>query len=174
MKTKILIALLAATAAGGAASADPRPYQDPQKRYAIQIPDGWNDPAGGMATSSADEQVTCTITAMPNKATEGQTQDQVNAMVTSTYNGDVWARQFFDANRRGEIEGAGIAHIDIYDAPWAKGWSIFRDTPKARFGVIVLHAPGKIVSATCTGEEAAYLKLQDQAAVVLNSLRPVS
>jgi hypothetical protein len=173
MKLHISTALLAAAALCGGAAADPKAYQDPQGRYAIQVPDGWSDPAGGMATSAADRSVTCTITATPNKATEGQTQEQVNAMVTQTYNGDVWAAQFFDANRQGEIEGSGIRRIDIYDAPWAKGWSVFRDTPKARFGVIVVQAPGRIVSATCTGEEAAYLKIQDEAAIVLNSLRPI-
>ena len=163
----LVVVVPAATAKDGATL-----YEDRAHGFSTMIPDGWSDPAGGLATSSADGSVRCSITAMPVKQTAGMTQDQVNAAM-SVYTADVWNGQFFTGGATGTITDFGITKLEQYDAPWARGTIIYPGTAFAKFGVLMVQAPGKLATVTCTGEPTSYDTNLRGLTTVLNYLRPL-
>ncbi|BCW87462.1 hypothetical protein sos41_05910 [Alphaproteobacteria bacterium SO-S41] len=147
-------------------------YEDRTHGFSTMIPDGWSNPAGGLVTSSADGSVRCSITAMPVKQTAGMTQDEVNAAM-GVYTSDIWKTQFFTGGATGEITDSGITKLEQYDAPWARGTIIYPGTAFAKFGVLMVQAPGKLATVTCTGEPTSYDTNLRGLTTVLNYLRPL-
>lgn len=147
-------------------------YEDRTRGFSTVIPPGWTDPAGGLVTTSADGSVRCTITAQPVPQTASMTQDEVNASM-SVYTADIWNRQFFVGGATGAVSESGITRLEQYDAPWARGTITYPNSPTAKFGVLLISAPGKLASVTCTGEPFAYDKNLYGLTTVLNYLRPL-
>jgi hypothetical protein len=174
MTTRCLRTALAAACvlAGAAAAKDAVLYEDRARGFSTMIPEGWSDPAGGVSTSSADGSVSCTITAMPTPRTATLTQDEVNASM-SVYTSDVWKQQFFTGGASGAITDSGITRLEQYDAPWARGTITYPGSAFAKFGVLMVAAPGKLASVTCTGEPTAYDTNLRGLTTVLNYLRPL-
>lgn len=157
-----------------AQAADPKPYSDAARGFSTVIPEGWADFAGGVTTYSTDRSVSCTITVTPNPRTANLAQSDINASLMA-YTADVWKQQFFQGGTTGTIELSGITQLDGYDAPWAKGDITYPGHKPAKFTVLMVQAPGTIVSGTCTGEPQGYLKHENIYGVgkVLNYLRPL-
>ncbi len=169
---RVAVPLFIAAAAAFAANAEPRDYADPARGFSMKIPEGWSDLAGGMATTSADGSVRCAITATPTPQTASRSQDQVNAGMQA-YTADIWKQQFFANGATGTVENAGITRMEQFDAPWARGFITYPGNPTAKFGVLVIAAPGRLASVTCTGEPAAYDANLGGVTTVLNWLRPL-
>lgn len=167
-------AFWAAALISAATAAQPSLYRDADKSWSIMVPEGWTSPAGGPTTYSRDGSVRCDVTAQADEETRGQTQARINQDIVANYNGAVWERDFLKPRQqKGEIEGAGVIRLDGYAAPWARGWLIYPDSPRGRFGVILFKAPGEIVSVACIGSEEGYDRNKDDIVVVLDSLRPL-
>ena len=171
--SRLAVAALAASVlAVPAAAAEGRLYQDRARGFSTMIPDGWSDPSGGLTTSSPDGSVSCTITAQPVSATASMSQDAINASM-QVYTAAVWQGQFFRGGAEGVIETSGITRLEQFDAPWARGTITYPGRPLAKFGVLLVQAPGKLASVTCTGEPFAYDKNLRGLSTVLNYLRPL-
>lgn len=164
----VLVALVSS-----AQAADPRPYRDDARGFTMMIPDGWSDMNGGVMTESPDHAVRCTITAQPNGQTAAMTQDDVNAMVSRAYTKEVWERQFFVGGATGTIAESGITRLEQFDAPWARGMVTYPGSAPAKFGTILLMAPGRIASASCIGDPASYTANFAGITAILNFLRPI-
>lgn len=162
----------AAALLAAAAHAEPRDYADAARGFSMKVPEGWSDPAGGLVVTSADGAVRCTVTAQPVPQTAGKTQDQVNAAM-QVYTADIWNRQFFAGGATGTVDHSGITRMEQYDAPWARGTITYPGSPTAKFGVLLIQAPGKLASVTCTGEPLAYDANLSGVTTVLNWLRPL-
>lgn len=169
---RVAALLLAAALTSPTAAAAPQPYRDEARGFAMVIPDGWSDPKGGAMTESGDHAVRCTVTAQPAKQTAGMTQEDVNAMVSRSYTKDVWEHQFFTGGATGAITESGITKMEQYDAPWARGTVTYTGSNLAKFGTILLMAPGKIASVTCVGEPAGFDANFSGITTILNYLRP--
>jgi hypothetical protein len=163
---------IAAALAAPAIAAEGRLYQDQARGFSTLIPEGWSDPSGGLTTSSPDGSVSCTITAQPVSATASMSQDAVNASM-QVYTAEVWRDQFFRGGAEGVIETSGITRLEQFDAPWARGTITYPGHQLAKFGVLLVQAPGKLASVTCTGEPIAYEKNLRGLSTVLNYLRPL-
>lgn len=172
MPLRIVAAAIALAAVTSAAAKDAVLYEDKARGFSTMIPAGWSDPAGGLFTSSADGSVRCTITAMPVPRTATLTQDEVNASM-NVYTSDVWKQQFFTGGAVGAVTDSGITRLEQYDAPWARGTITYPGTAFAKFGVLLVAAPGKLASVTCTGEPTAYDTNLRGLTTVLNYLRPL-
>ncbi len=159
-------------AAAHAETKDVREYKDEARGFSMRLPDGWTDPKGGMMTTSADGSVRCNVTAQPTPKTADMTQDQVNASMQA-YTADIWEQRFFTGGAKGVVTDSGITRLDLHDAPWARGTVEYPRSPLAKFGVILVPAPGKLVSVTCTGEPAAYDKNLHGVTTILNWIRPL-
>lgn len=147
-------------------------YEDRTHGFSTLIPDGWSNPAGGLVTTSADGSVRCSITAMPVPRTSSMTQDEVNAAM-GVYTADIWKTQFFTGGATGTITDSGITRLEQFDAPWARGNITYPGSAYAKFGVLMVQAPGKLASVTCTGEPSAYDTNLRGLTTVLNYLRPL-
>ena len=169
----LLVAVVAAAAVTSVQAADPTPYRDGARGFQTMIPEGWSDFAGGTTTYSPDRSVSCTITVSPNPRTADMSQDQVNATLV-VYTADVWRKQFFTGGAIGSVDQAGITRLEAFDAPWAKGRITYPGRAPAKFTVLMVQGPGRIVSGTCTGEPSGYDKHENLYGVgkVLNYLRP--
>lgn len=169
-----LSALTVAVMLCSAAAADPKPYSDPARGFSTMIPEGWSDFAGGTTTYSADRSVSCTITVTPHPASAQMSQADINLSLQA-YTADVWRAQFFQGGATGTIEQAGITKLDAFDAPYAKGQITYPGRALAKFTVLLVQGPGKIVSGTCTGEPSGYNKHENIYGVgkVLNYMRPL-
>lgn len=173
MTRRCLVALAAVLVMTGAAvSREGKLYQDAARGFQTLIPDGWSDPAGGLVTTSADGSVRCTITAQPAPRTASMTQDEVNTSM-GVYTADIWKQQFFTGGATGVVTDSGITRLEQFDAPWARGTITYPGNPTAKFGVLLIAAPGKLASVTCTGEPFAYDKNLVGLTTVLNYLRPL-
>lgn len=153
------------------AHAGTRDYRDPVAGYSLKLPDGWTDPAGGI-TTSPDTSVRCTITAQHTPQTAAMTQEQVNTAMQA-YTVDVWRTRFFTAGITGSIDHSGITKMEQYDAPWARGRLSYPNGAAAKFGVIMLSAPGRLTSITCSADPAAYDNHLADITNLLNWLRPL-
>jgi hypothetical protein len=171
---RALVCALVLAGVFDAQAADPKPYRDEARGFVTVIPDGWTDFAGGLTTFSTDKSVSCTITVSPNPRTANMTQDEVNATLM-VYTSEFWRQQFFQGGVTGNIELSGTTRLEAYDAPWAKGNITYPGRAPAKFTVLMVQGPGKIVSGTCTGEPSGYLKHENLYGIgkVLNYLRPI-
>ena len=163
--------LLVAAALGFAAQAGMRDFADPAAGYALKLPDGWSEPAGGV-TTSADGSVRCTATAQAVTQTVTMTQDQVNGTMQA-YTADIWKARFLTGGITGSIDHSGITKMEQYDAPWARGRLTYPNGAVAKFGVIMLAAPGKLASLTCSADPAAYDSHLADITNLLNWIRPL-
>lgn len=167
----VIAALLAAGLNTPAAAAEARDIADPAAGYAMKLPAGWSEPSGGV-TTSADGSVRCTMTGQDVPQSAALTQDQVNASMQA-YSAEVWKSRFFTGGITGTIEHSGITRMEQYDAPWARGRLSYPNGAEAKFGVILLSAPGKLATVTCTATPAAYDAHLGEVTTVLNWLRPL-
>ena len=163
---------VAALLLAGAALAAPRPHADAARGFAMQIPEGWSDLDAAFSTVSPDGGVRCIVTARDAPQTAAFTQDQVNAAMQA-YTAEIWKSRFFTGGVTGEIAQAGITKMEQFDAPWARGRLDYPGGATAKFGVILLGAPGRIVSVTCTASPAAYDVNLAGITTILNWLRPL-
>lgn len=170
-KPVLAICLLCGLLTASASAAEPRDIADPAAGYAMKLPAGWSEPAGGV-TTSADGSVRCTMTGQAVPQSAALTQDQVNASMQA-YNAEVWKSRFFTGGITGTIEHSGITKMEQYDAPWARGRLNYPNGAVAKFGVILLSAPGKLATVTCTATPAAYDAHLGEVTTVLNWLRPL-
>ena len=165
-------ALSAALFATPALAAEARMYRDEARGFTTMIPEGWTDPAGSATTFSPDGAVSCTISVLPNPRTLGKDQADINASL-SVYTNEVWKTQFFTGGATGQIDTSGITKLEQFDAPWARGTITYPGRALAKFGVLMIHSPGKVASVTCTGEPPSYDKHVAGIGWVLNYLRPL-
>lgn len=163
--------LFIAAALTFAANADMRDFADPAAGYALKLPDGWTDPVGGV-TTSGDGSVRCTATGQAVAQTAAMTQEQVNATMQA-YTADVWKTRFLTGGVTGSIDHSGITKMEQYDAPWARGRLNYPNGANAKFGVIMLSAPGKMATLTCSADPAAYDSHLADITNLLNWLRPL-
>lgn len=171
MRPTILACVLVPALSAASLAAEPRDFADPAAGYAMKLPEGWSEPAGGV-TLSGDGSVRCAVTAQPVPQTATMTQDQVNASMQA-YTAEVWAGRFFTGGVTGTIDHSGITRMEQYDAPWARGRMNYPNGAVAKFGVIMLSAPGKLASVTCAAEPAAYDGNLAGITTILNWLRPL-
>lgn len=158
--------------AAPALAAETRDVADAAHGFSLKIPGGWSDLDAGLSTSSPDGGVRCTIAAQAVPQSAAMTQEQVNATMQA-YTADIWKARFFTGGVTGQIENSGITRMEQYDAPWARGRLNYPNGATAKFGVIMLSAPGKMASVTCTATPAAYDDNLAGITTVLNWLRPL-
>lgn len=155
-----------------ALAAEPRDVTDPAHGFSMKIPDGWSGLDAGLSTTSPGGGVRCTITAQAVPQTTAQTQDQVNASMQA-YTADIWRSRFFTGGITGAIENAGITKMEQFDAPWARGRLNYPGGAVAKFGVLMIAAPGRLASVTCTASPSVYDENLAGITTVLNWLRPL-
>lgn len=166
------VCLIAVMLVSAAMAAEPKDYADPERGFSMKVPDGWTGPAGGLAVTSADGGVRCTITARKVPQTADKTQEQVNAAMQA-YTADLWKGQFFTGGANGTIEKSGVTRMEQYDAPWARGTITYPGSASAKFGVLLIQAPGRLASITCTGQPLAYDANFTGVTTAINWLRPL-
>ncbi|MFT3810733.1 MAG: hypothetical protein QM698_12510 [Micropepsaceae bacterium] len=168
---RIAVALFLAAAVIWPAQAEMRDFADPAAGFSLKLPEAWTDPAGGV-TTSADGSVRCTATGQPVPQTAAMTQEQVNATMQA-YTADIWKSRFLTGGVTGSIDHSGITKMEQYDAPWARERLNYPNGAAAKFGVIMLSAPGKLASLTCLADPAAYDSHLADITNLLNWLRPL-
>ncbi len=169
---RLAVLTIAMAAALATAAAQPRDHADAARGFSMKVPEGWSGPDASLAVASPDGAVRCTITAQPVPQTAAHTQDQVNASMKA-YTADIWKSRFLTGGVTGAIEHSGITRMEQYDAPWARGRLNYPNGATARFGVLMIAAPGKLASVTCTGEPHVYDANIAGITTVLNWLRPL-
>ena len=97
---------------------------------------------------------------------------QVNATMQA-YTAEVWRSRFLAGGVTGSIDHSGITKMEQYDAPWARGRLNYPNGAAAKFGVIMLAAPGRLASITCSADPTAYDDHLADITNLLNWLRPL-
>lgn len=163
--------LLAAALTVSASAGEMRDFADPAAGFSLKLPTGWTDPVAGV-TTSADGSVRCTATGQAVPQTASMTQEQVNVTMQA-YTAEVWKTRFLTGGVTGSIDHSGITKMEEYDAPWARGRLNYPNGAAAKFGVIMLSAPGRMATLTCSADPAAYDSHLADITNLLNWLRPL-
>jgi len=86
---------------------------------------------------------------------------------------EVWKTRFLTGGVTGSIDHSGITKMEQYDGPWARGRLNYPNGAAAKFGVIMLSAPGRMATLTCSADPAAYDSHLADITNLLNWLRPL-